>query len=155
VFRANYNQFTAETYMISRTNAEKFGETWAKDWASVVPRDESGNYVVSDVAEWLWNRFIGDGLKHFGALERAYVYTYLASGSELNAVVYPEDDTLSVSVTETESDPVVLAMVNSMAIQTMSLNSTTLSDRARANSRVGLAISFIVATPYMFVQEGA
>ncbi len=52
---------------------------WTKDWDSVVPANANGDYVVAEVAEWLWNHFIGDGGKNFDPIARAQVHALLAS----------------------------------------------------------------------------
>ncbi len=50
--------------------------------------------------------------------------------------------------------PLIGALVDELAVQTMALDSATDSERGEANMRVGQAINFIAATPYVFAQQG-
>ena len=154
VFRNNYNRVTRGDYRYRRANGEWYGRSWTRDWGSIVPIGETGDYVVRDVAEWLWNRFIGDGLKHFGTLERAHVYALLASNSDLIYLVSPEDLSREISTMELETEPALIALVNSLSTQLLPLNSIDTDDKHYANERIGQAINFIVATPYIFAEEG-
>lgn len=48
----------------------------------------------------------------------------------------------------------VLARLHDAAIAYIDLDSSDIEQRREADYRVGLAIAFIVATPYIYVQEG-
>jgi hypothetical protein len=55
---------------------------------------------------------------------------------------------------ELETEPALIALVDSLAGQILALDSIDTDDRRDANERIGRAINFIAATPYIFVQEG-
>ena len=154
VFRNNYNRVTRSDYRYRNASGESYGRLWERDWGSIVPIGETGEYVVRDVAEWLWNRFIGDGLKHFGPLERAHVYALLASNRDLIYLVSPEDLSRVITAMELETEPALIALVNSLSTQSLPLDSIDTDEKRYANERIGQAINFIVATPYIFAQEG-
>jgi len=154
VFRKNYNRVTLGDFRYRNASGEKYGRLWERDWGSIVPIGESGEYVVRDVAEWLWNRFIGDGLKHFGPLERAHVYAVLASDKDLIDLVSPEDLSRVITSMELETEPALITLVNSLSAQSLPLDSIDTDEKHYANGRIGQAINFIVATPYIFAQEG-
>jgi hypothetical protein len=154
VFRNNYNRVTRYYYRYRTARGTPYGRSWERNWNSIVPADASGKYVVQDVAEWLWNRFIGDGLKHFGPLERAHLYALLASHRDLVYLISPENLERVFTSTELETEPALIALVDNLSNQTLALNSIDADERRRADERIGLAIHFIVATPYIFAQEG-
>jgi len=154
VFRNKYSRVTAESYSFRNASETKYGRSWEKNWAFVVPVGQTGNYMVKDVAEWLWNRFIGDGLKHFGPLERAHVYALLASKRDLIYLVDPENLDRVITALELETEPALIAMVENLSSRTLALDSNDTDERREANERIGQAINFIAATPYMFAQEG-
>jgi hypothetical protein len=154
VFRNNYNRVTGGAWRNRLASGERYGRLWERDWGSIVPIGESGEYVVRDVAEWLWNRFIGDGLKHFGPLERAHVYAVLASNRDLNYLASPEDLSRVITSMELETEPALIALVNSLSTHSLPLDSLDTDEKRYANERIGGAINFIVGTPYIFAQEG-
>jgi len=154
VFRNNYNRVTLTDFIYRRAAGESYGRLWERDWGSIVPIGETGDYIVKDVAEWLWNRFIGDGLKNFGALERAHVYALLASSRDLVYLASPEDLSRVITSLELETEPTLIALVNSLSTQLLPLDSIATDEKRYANERIGQAINFIVATPYIFAEEG-
>jgi hypothetical protein len=154
VFRNNYNWVTRSEFRYRAASGERSGRLWEREWQSIVPMGATGEYVVRDVAEWLWNRFIGDGLKHFGPLERAHVYALLASTRDLNYLVSPEDLSRVITAIELETESALIALVNSLSTQTLPLDSIDTDEKRYANERIGQAINFIVATPYISAQEG-
>ncbi|MEL7450316.1 MAG: DUF1800 family protein [Pseudomonadota bacterium] len=167
VFRVNYNRTTADYWRYARSFDDYWG--WEKDWTLAAPRDTGGNFNVEQVAEWLWKRFIGDGLKNFGELERAHVYSLLAHGVDLvhtaNRVELEDagenpnnldlyDFERVVTSADLQGDPLLAGEMTAMADATLALESTDLWTRRNANYRIGQAINFIVATPFVFIQEG-
>lgn len=126
---------------------------WKRDWTRAMAPDEDGNYSVKHVAEWLWQRFIADGLKNFGLLERSQVYALLASGMDYQLFVDEEQPFADISTTDLNAEP-HLEIMNDLSITRMQLNSEEENQLKRANERIGLAIAFITMTPYMFGQEG-
>jgi hypothetical protein len=154
VFRSNYNSVTEMARRYAATSIQGNGITLEKDWGIVIPRSTGGVYSVRDVAEWLWNRFIGDGLKNLANLERAHLYALLAQGLDLAYLVDPSDPRRVISSDELETDPNLIALIGDLSSRTMALDSTDSGVRTEANRHVGLAINFIVGTPYIFAEEG-
>jgi len=119
---------------------------WSKDWGSVIPVNANGEHVVADVAEWLWNRFIGDGGKNFDPIARAQVHALLADNRDFGYVVDSSNPDIAYS-----SDDIVngaaRAKDQAKAAETMNFETNA------ANIRVGMAINFITMTPYAFVME--
>ncbi|QNM99070.1 hypothetical protein [Chitinimonas koreensis] len=134
VFRSIYNRAVNEYSWNARqgsyTNQNE--ASGSKDWGSVAPKNAAGAYEVKAVAEWLWQRFIADGLTHFGDAERQQVYALLATGLAATA----------------GTD---LAAQGAL---TMNLGAADQKQRDTANLRVNMAAAFITATPFAFVQQG-
>ena len=125
------------------------GELWVKDWGAVIPVNRSGDHVVSEVAEWLWNRLIGDGGKNFDVIARAQVHSLLLTGLDFGYAV-DSDNPLTVydSGDINGGHPLAASVFSDHGDQLMDI--TTL----QANEWVGLAVSFISMTPYAFAMEG-
>ncbi|WP_179958178.1 hypothetical protein [Chitinimonas arctica] len=134
VFRAFYNRAVNEYNGNARygSYSDQAGVSGRKDWASVAPRNKAGAYDVKSTAEWLWQRFIADGLKNFGTEERQQVYALLGGGT--NAVAG--------------------ANLDQLGAQTVSLATSDSRQHDAANLRMNMAIGFILATPYAMVQQG-
>lgn len=159
IFKDAFNQAVNGPWYVIRyletvqddTGADLY--TWRKDWARLIPTSASGVYTVNDVGEWLWNRFIGDNLKNYGALERAYVNAFLATGYDLGYLLNANDPEYVITADDLRSDPLRSHITaNEMAI--MELDSNDAGFRQTANVNVGLAINFITMTPYMFAIGG-
>ena len=126
---------------------------WVKDWSKVAPVDAQGFTTVELMAQWLWQRFIADGGRNFGSLEKAQVYALLASGRDYGLLANP--DAPETLITSTNLDEAThRERVTDLGISRLLLASDDATQRKRANERVGMAIGFIVMTPYMFAQEG-
>lgn len=155
-FLVQFNRGAAP-WRYARTTDSK-NPTWYKDWGSIAPHDVDGNYTVQQVAEWLWQRFMADGLKNFGPLERLQLYAILAAN--LDAAVACSPDQLNpnyekvYSVAEATSDTAALACRDMLGAKTMDLGSAEASKRNAANTRIGYAIHFMTALPFALVQEG-
>ena len=121
--------------------------TWTKGWDQLIPVNASGEYVVAEVAAWLWNRFIGDGGKNFDPIARAQVHALLARDRDF---AYLVDSSNPDAVYSSED---ILTGVASSVDQ---VNAATLMDfsRTAAAYRVGMAVNFITMTPYAFAMEG-
>jgi hypothetical protein len=152
IFKEAYNNSIDRYWFFARTEKEEDG--WQKEWESMIPRGEDGTYRVQQVAEWLWNRFAADGLANFGALERAYVYSFLGSGRDFGYFVDAADARRTYTEDEMNADPVLQERMHDLAIAALYLDSDDSQKRKDAQYRVGLAIAFITATPYVFAQEG-
>lgn len=135
----------------SYTAADGNQYDWAKDWGSVIPRDNQGRHIASDVAGWLWNRFIGDGGKNFDSIARAQVQALLAEGVDFALTVIPGNPSPDTFFTSDEINGANLA-----AYDQDQLNAAALMDldSIEGNRRIGLAINFISATPFAFAMEG-
>ncbi len=153
VFHNNFDRVTQNASRYIQASGDNYERVWEKDWAAVIPRSGAG-YVVRDVAEWLWQRFIADGLKRLGPLERAQLYALLGVGVDLSFFMDPENDSRVMTVDDVQSDPNISSVVSSLAQELVMLDSTDSSMRARANQRIGQAINFIVGTPFLFAEEG-
>ena len=126
-------------------------EEWVKDWSAVVPVDKKGRRYVEDVADWLWNRFIGDDGKNFDTIARAQVQALLAEGVDFALSVDPgntDPDTFYTSAEISGGDPVASSKNQDNARTQMDLSTD------EGNIRIGLAVNFISMTPYSFAMEG-
>ncbi|RFA30826.1 hypothetical protein CAI21_04825 [Alkalilimnicola ehrlichii] len=149
VFRNAYNVSTEGSWRFERVHLVEDEEiVFTKDWRPVLPRGANG-YRVEEVAEWLWQRFIADGHKHFGPLERVHVYALLARG---------EDPTQAWSLDPEEViSPADLAPGGRHELLFHDLSNGYLFQGTTpevGNRNIGRAIAFIISTPYMFAQEG-
>jgi hypothetical protein len=153
VFLANYNTVTGLSQRLRLVSKAKLDRTWEKDWAAVVPAGAGGGYVVSDVAEWLWKRFIGDGLKHFGPLERGHVYALLATELDLGYLSDPQNPGRVITTADVQASPLA-ELVEDLGSRALPLDSADSAQRLAANRRVGQAVNFIVGTPFIFAEEG-
>ena len=154
VFRKNYNNVSRDNYIFMDTRWTINGLDYEKDWSSVIPKNENNLFILKDVAEWLWQHFMADGLKNFGILERAHVYSLLATIKGLTYLVNPDDQERVISSQDLENDPDLIDLIIELERLELALDSADTLQRKRANSKIGLAIDFIVGTPYIFAQEG-
>jgi hypothetical protein len=155
VFRHNYNRVTAKSHTFRMSEAGNLGGSWTKDWGANIPANADGDYLVKEVAEWLWIRFVGDELKNLGSLERAHIYAFLSSGEDLASLVSPEQPDIVITTSDLQADPDLSMLIEDLGGISMLLGSKDKDERRYANELVGQAINFIVGTPYMFVNEGA
>ncbi len=122
-------------------------QQWQKNWGLVIPSNIQGEYVVGEVAEWLWNRFIADDGVNFDPIARAQVHSLLATGFDFAAVV--DRYNLDATFTSAEILDGPLAEVNAeLASVRMKF-----PDPAE-QERVGMAINFITMMPYVFATAG-
>jgi len=126
-------------------------QVWVKDWSVVVPADKKGRFIVEDVADWLWNRFIGDDGKNFDTIARAQVQSILAEGVDFALSVDPgntDPDTYYTSAEIAGDNAAAASKNNENANAEMDLSTD------EGNRRIGLAVNFISMTPYSFAMEG-
>lgn len=152
IFRLNYNRSTEKNIFLLR-NLDT-NRNWKKNWAAAIPDTYTQNYRVTDVGEFLWIRYIGDGLKNYGVLERTYVNALLAANSDWATTVDPDNLERIFSRSELLSDTDLVSLRQSHAEARIALDSENVEIRLAANESVGKAINFITATPYIFAQEG-
>ena len=167
VFKESYN-FQVEHRLVDEDRntyyddeSETSETTWYKDWGSVAPQNGSGQYVVSEVADWLWNRIVADGGKYFDIIARSQVYALLARGDDFGLVVTDTpaigetDETRVYSSLELGTDPDLSSLVTQLGGETIALDDLDFDGvRREANRRVGQAAQFISMLPYTFVLEG-
>lgn len=156
------------TSRLARTNLTYFTDatqvaqaTWDKDWGSVIPTNSSGLYVVGDVANWLWRRVVGDGGKNFDIVARSQVLAMLARGWDFGYAVTVLDPLISTdpeatySSAQLFSDARLVAVMDTLAAETMQLTSSNITTTRRTENRfVNYAANFIAMLPYTFVLEG-
>lgn len=172
VFKAAYNANVQNAWFLGITYRSEAVPTgtplpppyWVKDWAKLIPKSADGTYRVGDVARWLWNHFVGDGGKNYGIQERAYCTALLADGNDFLSQISAANPVLEGYTDEgLQTDPVLVAKIAANEAVALPLDSTAPSSnpanpagtqRDWANQRVGRAVNFITATPFMFAQEG-
>lgn len=149
LFRKNYKRATDAVFSYSLQNLN--GEERAKDWRAIMPRGKG--YLIGTTAEWLWQRFVSDGLKNFGPLERAHLYALLGYGRDLGAVLHPRFPDTAVTLGELRHGA-GKAWLAKVGAARLALESKDADIRERSNDRIGAAIDFIIATPFMLAEEG-
>ncbi|MGB0592361.1 MAG: DUF1800 family protein [Myxococcota bacterium] len=154
VFRHAYRRSTEEIWFYDYGTEPS---EMQRDWGAVIPQFDKGAWLVKDVARFLWQRFVCDGLKHYGPLERAHIYALLAgkygsqTGVDLGLLLDPK----SPDRLYTEADlatPEHHATLLALGEEALPLSSAVGS--FSANLRIQRAIAFIAATPFTHVQEG-
>ena len=152
VFLQNYNQTTDQSYVFRRYAISDGNFQWTKDWRDVIASSDS-RYTVEHVANYLWYRLICDGGKNFGALERAHIYALLGTNSGLAGFL--DSDNLDYVYTETELAAAdIVEKLNALGAVELALDSSNSDEVESTSYRIGQAVSFIAASPYMFYQEG-
>lgn len=169
IFKAAYDAASSyTTTRLARTNTTYNTDasgatqaTWDKDWGSVIPTNGEGQYVVGEVADWLWQRIVGDGGKNFDVIARSQVLALLARGYDFGYVVTVIDPSISTnpdasySSMELESDTGLVAVMDDLTTETLPLDDTNItSTRRTANRRVNYAANYIAMLPYTFALEG-
>lgn len=154
IFKINYDSVTRDNGRYIRSSATLDGRAWKHDWSTIVPKGANGEYRVEEVAQWLWNRLIGDGLKNFGPLEKAHVYALLATGLDLAYMIDPNNLQRVIDAADLTSDPSLIALIDDLGRHTLPLGETAPSLQQLAATRIGQAVNFIVGTPYIFADEG-
>ena len=146
LFQINYNRSTESASLF--TQKTKRDTTWEKDWGKLIPE----NSTIEEIGLWLWKRFIADGGKNYGILEKAHI-SALLNGKDLGYFLNVDDPLHIYTLEELTSDALAIKL-HDAEVSSMKLHSSDSTERQTANYRVGLAIAFIVATPYIYVQEG-
>lgn len=149
LFRKNYKRASDANFSYSLEDFN--GTERAKDWRASMPR--GNGYFIGKTAEWLWERFVADGLKNFGPLERAHLYALIGYGRDLAAVLHPQDPDTAVTLAELTQGP-GKAWLAKVGATRLPLESKDPDIRERTNNRIGAAVDFIIATPFMLAEEG-
>lgn len=155
VFEAVYNRSVERADINAQTALEENGQTvWTKNWGATIPKNVSGNYVVKEVAEWLWQRFMADGLKSFGTLERFHLYALLYKGKDAAYLIDSQKLNRIFNPNEIQTDTTLQTAFQEWSNGLMNLGGIDSTDRRMANQNVGLAVNFLAAIPYSFAQQG-
>jgi len=149
LFRKNYKRATDASFSYSLQDFN--GTERAKDWRVSMPRGTG--YFIGGTAEWLWERFVADGLKNFGPLERAHLYALIGYGRDLAAVLHPQFPDTPVTLAEL-TQGAGKAWLTKVGATRLPLESKDPDIRERTNDRIGAAVDFIIATPFMLAEEG-
>lgn len=158
------------SFNTSTENNRRFGPTgvqasWnapvelEKDFVNMIPKSSDGTIRVQTAAEWLWNRLIGDGLANLGNLERAHLYALLGSGTDLS--YFLSDDKTDTTINsknytwaEIDGDIALKQKVEGAGVSILRLSDADTEIRREHIRRVGMAVNFIISTPYMFARKG-
>lgn len=156
-FMRTFNRFTWDNWRLSRS--EHQDTRWKKDWSHLLPEPAESQFCVTAeaVSEWLWQRFVADGLKYFGPLERIQVYTLINTGKDAAATlkesvgsgVFYDSHFSEEELTEGGS---LNQLFSDQANNCVFTN--TEDQRRGLASNLGQAVNFIANTPFMFFQEG-
>ncbi len=156
VFRLAYNLSVAKYSYHGRTRQLDSDKAivWEQRWTRAIPADKEGNYRLEAVAEWLWQHLVADGLKNFGPLERAHVYALIGAGKDFASFVDSQAPLAVFSSDDITKSKDIIELIEDMKIAKLDLASDDDAKRHIANTRMALAVNFILATPYAFAQEG-
>lgn len=145
IFRKHYAASTEGVWRYVEHDA------YPKDWRRMLPA--KGRLTVRQTAEWLWEHFIVDGQRNFGPLERAHVYALLSAGRDLAPVYQPRSPDTPVTRAQLDS-AAGKRWLAATGKRKVGLESAVEAVRRDANQRIGAAVAFIIATPFMLAQEG-
>ncbi|UXY15389.1 DUF1800 family protein [Chitiniphilus purpureus] len=163
-FRTVYNRSIDGIWRINRVDGDGNVELtaqapgWEKNWRLAAPTHVDRTWRTAQVAEWLWQRFIG-GLTGFGNHERLYVYSLLGSGRDAGfyctgngaagtdpEYVFRDSDFLPGGLGT--------RCLSQLADQPLALAATDTVQRRDANRRIAYAIAFLSAIPHAHVARG-
>ncbi|MDH5646991.1 MAG: DUF1800 family protein [Candidatus Heimdallarchaeota archaeon] len=145
VFKDAYNANVKEQYLVTKYVDNNTG--WLKDWAKLIPADINGQHRAGDVSRFLWNHYIGDELANYGSQEHAYITALLANRSDfVSATTLLSEEGYTTS--DLQSDPELFDLIQANENKVIDLSNSYYK------YNIGMAINFITATPFMFVQEG-
>ncbi len=133
-------------------------KSWERDWALEISREDTNDYEVRKITEFLWKKLIADGLKNLGVLERAEIYALLAEGKDFSHVVDSNNPDKIYSAGDIISDTEINSKYQALSEAKLNYLDNYKDNRNRQrwedNYRIGMALAFMAATPYMFAQEG-
>ena len=153
----NTLQKTKQLYYLDGSEVD--ATTWYKDWGAAMPGVGNNGFVVSEVANWLWNRLIGDAGKNLDLIAKSQLYALLARGDDFGYVAVNEgvaaDRARAFTTVDLTDDVDLAALLATLGAETLPLGSTDIKGvRREANARVGQAVQFIAMLPYTFAVEG-
>jgi len=156
IFKEAYQRNVQQSGYLARTSHKDkpaLPVVWEKDWSKLLPKSSNGQYPISHIADWLWQRFIGDGGKHFGIMEKAHLYALLVDGKDLGLLLNPDNPEYAYSLDELSQEP-INGYIKAIGTVNLPLDSDIETIRREVNRRIGLAVNFISITPFMFAMEG-
>lgn len=154
IFREVYNRTMERSYQYTKVAVEEGKNTvWEKDWGSIAPQEADGTYLTRTVADWLWQRFVADGGKNFGPLEKFHLYALLGTGVDAGYQLDPDNPEKVYSSADL-SDRILQTKYEQWGDLRLKLASDDAEERQQANYQVSQAVNFIVASPFVFAQEG-
>ena len=129
-----------------------------KNWQNLLPQAAEDAFCLtsSNIAEWLWQRFVADNLKNFGPVERAHVYSFLNNGRDITynwsvaGIGGIQQDSHLTADELTEGNLKEYFETQSQVC----FYTDTEEERKRLATHIGQAVNFIATTPYMYFQEG-
>jgi hypothetical protein len=134
VFTAFYNRAANNGY----TNLYK-----NTDFSKMIDKDIDNN--IKDISEFIWNRFIGDNLKHFGLMERLHIYSLLLYGKDYNEYTMSDIDYTEEYIQEHLE---VQDKIKLMSEEYIILNNIAIQ------SNLKHVTNFVLGLPFMWFEEG-
>lgn len=165
VFKSQYNSARSGRYGTTTVSNAKIKNFVNLTKLSSALNGSSKDIPVKTMTEFLWRYYTADGdLKYLSTLERAHIYALLATGTDFmfqtnqtcREKTYSCTDSSLNSLVIYESDlsgqyaDLYRQFENDVLFKTGEDSTTNDND----NDRIGYAIDFISATPFIFVQEG-
>lgn len=127
--------------------------SWQRDYRQIIPASANGEYVVGEVARWLWQRLTGDSGANYTMLERAHLAAILARRTDLATLIDPLRPDAVYRAADLARQP-LSALVAELENSRLPLTSSDANTRSKANNNVAMAVNFIRATPFAFAMEG-
>ncbi len=131
---------------------------WAKNWGAIIPNPKGKRFrYVDDVGRWLWQRFTTDQ-SNFNLAARAQVFSILATGRDFGYRAWEEglisdmDQVLTKNDIRQNAD--LMALHEEHQDTKIQIDHKNRWERQKWNYRIGIAVNFITATPFMFAMEG-
>jgi len=134
VFTAFYNRAANRKY----TNLYK-----DTNFANMIDKDIDNN--VKDISAFIWNRFIGDNLKHFGLMEKLHVYSLLLYGKSYNDYAMTN---LRFTEEYIQEHIEIQDKIRLMSEEYIDLNNSVIKNNLKN------VTNFILGLPFMWFEEG-
>lgn len=158
ILREAFNTSSARHGETIESRGNYGNKPWERNWGKYISRQQTNDYQIDKVSEFLWNKFVADGLKNFGTVERAHLYSLLAEGKDFEYLIDSENPDTNYSVEQIANEPELVEIVQLLGQRKLLYLDDYRDNRNMLrwedNYRIGMALAFIAATPYMFAQEG-
>jgi hypothetical protein len=96
------------------------------------------------VVKWLWNALVADNFKNYGVLERSHLLAMI-SGKDLGYLLDANNPTKVYSIEELKTNEIE-EKINILAEELIDVDDSAYN--------VNRAMTFIGATPFVFIEEG-